>query len=170
MDINAEPLMVKTEDSMDDDPLTGINGSYFEYGDYGYGYPPGNGVDPGGGGNGTLGDFGYEGDGGQDSGMGLLVLKSMVLISIIVLAIFSNLLVVISVFRYHKLRHINNYFLVSLALADLLVACFAMTFNASVEITGKWNFGYRICDLWNSLDVHFSTVSTLHLCCIAVDR
>jgi hypothetical protein len=28
-----------------------------------------------------------------------------------------------------------------LAMADLLVACFAMTFNATVEITGKWNFG-----------------------------
>eukprot|EP00095_Tigriopus_kingsejongensis_P005745 snap_masked-scaffold28_size608977-processed-gene-2.6 protein:Tk05745 transcript:snap_masked-scaffold28_size608977-processed-gene-2.6-mRNA-1 annotation:"octopamine receptor beta-1r-like" len=100
----------------------------------------------------------------------LHVVKSVILILIIVLAIFSNLLVVISVFRYHKLRHINNYFLVSLAVADLFVACFAMTFNASVEITGRWNFGYRICDLWNSLDVHFSTVSTLHLCCISVDR
>ena len=98
------------------------------------------------------------------------VVKAIVLISIILLAIFSNLLVVLSVQRYHKLRHINNYFLVSLAVADLLVACFAMTFNATVEITGQWNFGYRICDLWNSLDVHFSTVSTLHLCCISVDR
>ena len=36
--------------------------------------------------------------------------------------------------------------------------------------SGQWNFGYRICDLWTSLDVHLSTVSTLHLCCIAVDR
>jgi len=98
------------------------------------------------------------------------ILKCMVILTIIFLAIFSNLLVVVSVFRYHKLQQINNYFLVSLAVADLLVACFAMTFNATVEITGKWNFGYSICDLWNSLDVHFSTVSTLHLCCIAVDR
>ena len=99
-----------------------------------------------------------------------VVLKGIVLISIILLAIFSNLLVVISVVRCHKLRHINNYFLVSLAVADLLVAVFAMSFNATVELTGKWNFGYRICDLWNSLDTHFCTVSTLHLCCIAVDR
>ena len=98
------------------------------------------------------------------------ILKCTVLILIITVAIFSNILVVISVFRYHKLRHINNYFLVSLAVADLFVAFFAMTFNASVEITGRWNFGYVICDLWNSLDVHFSTVSTLHLCCISVDR
>lgn len=98
------------------------------------------------------------------------IAKSITLVSIILLAIFSNLLVVISVMRYRKLRHINNYFLVSLAVADLFVACFAMTFNATVAITGSWEFGYYICDLWNSVDVHFSTVSTLHLCCISVDR
>lgn len=109
-------------------------------------------------------------DGDPGTSMVPHVLKSIILVLIILLAIFSNFLVVLSVFRYHKLRHINNYFLVSLAVADLLVACFAMTFNATVEITGKWNFGYITCDLWNSLDVHFSTVSTLHLCCISVDR
>ena len=70
------------------------------------------------------------------------ILKCIVLVCIILLAIFSNLLVVISVFRYHKLRHINNYFLVSLAVADLMVACFAMTFNATVEITGMYLLNY----------------------------
>ena len=40
----------------------------------------------------------------------------------------------------------------------------------SYTVYFRWNFGYRICDLYNSLDVHFSTVSTLHLCCIAIDR
>ncbi len=130
-----------------------------------------NGSSVGGGGDGLNATDG--GDGVfDDGGLSTLatVLKAIVLITIILVAIFSNLLVVISVMHYHKLRHINNYFLVSLAVADLLVACFAMTFNATVEITGRWNFGYRICDLWNSLDVHFSTVSTLHLCCISVDR
>ena len=80
-------------------------------------------------------------EGGGEELIWPTVLKCIVLITIILLAIFSNLLVVVSVFRYHKLRHINNYFLVSLAVADLLVACFAMTFNATVEITGQWNFG-----------------------------
>jgi hypothetical protein len=31
-------------------------------------------------------------------------------------------------------------------------------------------FGYFMCDVWNSLDVYFSTASILHLCCISVDR
>lgn len=51
-----------------------------------------------------------------------------------------------------------------------IVALCAMTFNASVELSGKWLFGRFLCDLWNSLDVYFSTASILHLCCISVDR
>lgn len=55
-------------------------------------------------------------------------------------------------------------------MADMLVALCAMSFNASEEIAGKWLFGTFVCDLWNSLDVYFSTASILHLCCISVDR
>ncbi|XP_049861625.1 octopamine receptor beta-3R-like [Schistocerca gregaria] len=91
--------------------------------------------------------------------------------SIIVAAVLGNALVIISVIRHRKLRIITNYYVVSLALADLLVALCAMTFNASVELTGgTWLFGYFMCDVWNSLDVYFSTASILHLCCISVDR
>jgi len=100
----------------------------------------------------------------------LHALKALVLILIIIVAIFSNLLVIFSVVLYRKLRGINNYFLVSLAFADLIVACFAMTLNATQEILGRWIFGPAVCDLWNSIDVHASTVSTLHLCAISFDR
>ncbi|KAA0196023.1 hypothetical protein HAZT_HAZT006416 [Hyalella azteca] len=71
---------------------------------------------------------------------------------------------------YHRLRVITNYFVVSMALADMLVALMAMAFNASVQLTNMWLFGPTMCDLWNSMDVYFSTVSILHLCCISIDR
>ncbi|KOX78519.1 Octopamine receptor beta-1R [Melipona quadrifasciata] len=100
----------------------------------------------------------------------LLIVKATVMGFIILCALFGNLLVIVSVMRHRKLRVITNYFVVSLALADMLVAIFAMTFNASVELSGRWLFGYFMCDVWNSLDVFFSTVSILHLCCISVDR
>ncbi|XP_043474279.1 octopamine receptor beta-1R-like isoform X2 [Leptopilina heterotoma] len=100
----------------------------------------------------------------------LLITKAAVMCFIILCALFGNLLVIVSVMRHRKLRVITNYFVVSLALADMLVAIFAMSFNASVEVSGTWLFGYFMCDVWNSLDVFFSTVSILHLCCISVDR
>ncbi|XP_014291945.1 octopamine receptor beta-1R-like [Halyomorpha halys] len=99
-----------------------------------------------------------------------LILKGVVMAVIILGAILGNALVIISVVRHRKLRIITNYYVVSLAFADLLVALCAMTFNASVELTGRWMFGPFMCDAWNSLDVYFSTASILHLCCISVDR
>lgn len=100
----------------------------------------------------------------------LTVIAGLCMAIIVVCAILGNLLVVVSVVRHRRLRVLTNYFVVSLAVADILVASMAMPFNASVEITGKWLFGYRMCDLWNSFDVYASTVSILHLCCISIDR
>ncbi|KAH8258312.1 hypothetical protein KR038_009504 [Drosophila bunnanda] len=100
----------------------------------------------------------------------VLFFKGFVMLFIIIAAICGNLLVIISVMRVRKLRVITNYFVVSLAMADIMVAIMAMTFNFSVQVTGRWNFSPFLCDLWNSLDVYFSTASILHLCCISVDR
>lgn len=101
----------------------------------------------------------------------LITFKVAIMALIIVAALLGNLLVIISVMRHRKLRVITNYFVVSLAFADMLLAIWVMCFNFSVEVTGGlWIFGYFMCDIWNSLDVYFSTVSILHLCCISVDR
>lgn len=100
----------------------------------------------------------------------ILCIKIMIFGTIIVGAVLGNALVIISVQRNRKLRVITNYFVVSLAMADMLVALCAMTFNASSILTGKWLFGLFMCNVYNSLDVYFSTASILHLCCISVDR
>ncbi|XP_037046271.1 octopamine receptor beta-1R-like isoform X2 [Bradysia coprophila] len=105
-----------------------------------------------------------------DSPIIFLLVKCFIIGFIILAAIFGNMLVIVSVMQHRKLRVITNYFVVSLAMADMLVALCAMTFNASVELAGKWLFGSTMCDVWNSLDVYFSTASILHLCCISVDR
>lgn len=101
----------------------------------------------------------------------LMVIKGILMGTIIITAILGNMLVIASVRRHRRLRVVTNCYVVSLAAADLLVAICAMTFNASVELSGgKWLFGAIMCNLWNSLDVYFSTASILHLCCISVDR
>lgn len=96
--------------------------------------------------------------------------RIFVMIAIIVGDICGNSLVILSVCRHTKLRVTTNWFVVSLACADILVALFAMTFNASVVISGRWLFPRWVCDFWNSCDVLASTASILHLCCISIDR
>ncbi|XP_032682733.1 octopamine receptor beta-3R-like isoform X2 [Odontomachus brunneus] len=101
----------------------------------------------------------------------MVVIKGIIMGSIITTAVLGNILVIASVRRHRRLRVVTNCYVVSLAAADLLVAMCAMTFNASVELSGgRWLFGAHMCNLWNSLDVYFSTASILHLCCISVDR
>lgn len=96
--------------------------------------------------------------------------RIFIMSSIIVGDICGNSLVILSVCRHSKLRVTTNWFVVSLACADILVALFAMTFNASVIIWGRWLFQRWVCDFWNSCDVLASTASILHLCCISIDR
>lgn len=43
-------------------------------------------------------------------------------------------------FSFNSNRIITNYFVVSLALADIMVAMMAMTFNFSVQISGRYVF------------------------------
>lgn len=64
----------------------------------------------------------------------------------------------------------TNYFIVSLAFADLLVALLVMPFAAIELITGHWSYGETFCLVRTSLDVLLTTASILHLCCIALDR
>ncbi len=66
----------------------------------------------------------------------LLTLKGLIFISIIVAAVIGNMLVIVSVMRHRKLRILTNYFYVSLALADMLVALCAMSFNAALSLNG----------------------------------
>ncbi|XP_012281335.1 octopamine receptor beta-3R [Orussus abietinus] len=100
----------------------------------------------------------------------IVAVKGLAMVLVMVTAVLGNVLVIASVRRHRKLRVPTNRYVVSLATADLLVAVCAMTFNASVELTGRWVFGRFMCDVWCSLDVYFSTASILHLCCISVDR
>jgi len=87
-----------------------------------------------------------------------------------VLTIIGNILVILSVFTYKPLRIVQNFFIVSLAVADLTVALLVLPFNVAYSILGRWEFGIHLCKLWLTCDVLCCTSSILNLCAIALDR
>ncbi|XP_044757914.1 probable G-protein coupled receptor No18 isoform X2 [Coccinella septempunctata] len=89
---------------------------------------------------------------------------------IIFLTIVGNILVVLSVFTYKPLRIVQNFFIVSLAVADLTVAILVMPLNVVYIILGRWVFGIHVCKMWLTSDVLCCTASILNLCAIALDR
>ena len=85
--------------------------------------------------------------------------------------IVGNIMVIVAVFKELYLRSVTNYFIVSLAIADVMVGGVVMPFAISHEMTNEvWLYGQEWCDLWHSLDVLASTASILNLCVISLDR
>ncbi|XP_022098345.1 dopamine receptor 1-like [Acanthaster planci] len=98
------------------------------------------------------------------------VVIALVLSTLIILSIVGNVLVCVAVATEDKLRKTGNSFIVSLAMADLLVSILVMTFGMANDLLGYWAFGPEFCDVWISFDVMFSTASILNICAISVDR
>lgn len=87
------------------------------------------------------------------------------------IVVVGNFMVIIAVAREMYLRTVTNYFIVSLAIADVMVGGVVMPFSISNEMTSSvWLYGQAWCDLWRSLDVLASTASILNLCVISLDR
>lgn len=95
---------------------------------------------------------------------------AVTLTSIILLTVVGNVLVILSVFTYKPLRIVQNFFIVSLAVADLTVAVLVLPFSVAVQILGRWEFGIHLCKMWLTCDVLCCTASILNLCAIALDR
>ncbi|KAA0709207.1 5-hydroxytryptamine receptor 4 [Triplophysa tibetana] len=90
---------------------------------------------------------------------------------VMLMSVLGNLLVMVAVCKDRQLRKIKtNYFIVSLAFADLLVSVLVMPFGAIELIHLNWIYGETFCLVRTSLDVLLTTASILHLCCISLDR
>uniref|UniRef100_A0A182P966 G-protein coupled receptors family 1 profile domain-containing protein n=1 Tax=Anopheles epiroticus TaxID=199890 RepID=A0A182P966_9DIPT len=95
---------------------------------------------------------------------------ALILTLIIIITIVGNILVILSVFTYKPLRIVQNFFIVSLAVADLTVAILVLPLNVAYSILGRWEFGIHVCKMWLTSDVLCCTASILNLCAIALDR
>ncbi|KAG6923902.1 adrenoceptor alpha 1D, partial [Chelydra serpentina] len=85
-------------------------------------------------------------------------------------AIVGNILVILSVACNRHLQTVTNYFIVNLAIADLLLSTTVLPFSATLEVLGAWAFGRIFCDIWAAVDVLCCSASIMSLCIISVDR
>ncbi|XP_030077453.1 D(2) dopamine receptor isoform X2 [Microcaecilia unicolor] len=95
---------------------------------------------------------------------------AMLLTLLIFVIVFGNVLVCIAVSREKALQTTTNYLIVSLAVADLLVATLVMPWVVYMEVVGEWRFSRIHCDIFVTLDVMMCTASILNLCAISIDR
>ncbi|XP_028662267.1 alpha-1A adrenergic receptor-like [Erpetoichthys calabaricus] len=98
------------------------------------------------------------------------VVVGLILGIVIVFGILGNILVIVSVASHRHLQTVTHYFIVNLAVADLLLTTTVLPFSATFEILGYWVFGRIFCNIWAAVDVLCCTASIMSLCMISVDR
>ncbi|PAV82845.1 hypothetical protein WR25_12143 [Diploscapter pachys] len=98
--------------------------------------------------------------------LALLFLPILCLVGLI-----GNALVCIAIWADRRLHNVTNYFLFSLAVADLLVCCIVMPLSILVEVRhGVWTWSVSLCLLYVYSDVFLCSASIVHMSVISLDR
>ncbi|CAF1358151.1 unnamed protein product [Adineta steineri] len=108
-----------------------------------------------------------------------------------IIGIIGNLLVCLAIGTERRLHNPTNWYIFSLALADMLISGIVIPLATVKEFTGKnnksillltnkkktklidlgfWIFGPILCDFWLFLDVCSCTSSIMHIVVISIDR
>ncbi|XP_055486969.1 muscarinic acetylcholine receptor M2-like [Leucoraja erinacea] len=119
--------------------------------------------------NGSVGNF-TDSDAGSLYETVEVVFIVIVAGSLSLVTIIGNILVMVSIKVNRHLQTINNYFIFSLACADLIIGIFSMNLYTIYIVMGSWPMGPVVCDLWLALDYVVSNASVMHLLVISFDR
>ncbi|XP_075998607.1 trace amine-associated receptor 13c-like [Genypterus blacodes] len=102
--------------------------------------------------------------------VGTCVILYLVFGAGMLVTVVGNGVVILSVACFKHMHKPTNVMIMSLALVDLLVGAVVMPFSSVRAVDGCWFYGDAFCLLHSSLDMFLSSLSVIHLICIAVDR
>ena len=93
-------------------------------------------------------------------------------VAIALTALAGNFVVVYAFIAYKKLRgSVTNYFVISLAVSDILTSAFVTTFKLDQTLKNyKWTYGESMCNFYTTMYLLAVPSSVINLCAVTVDR
>ncbi|XP_065111841.1 trace amine-associated receptor 4-like [Paramisgurnus dabryanus] len=101
---------------------------------------------------------------------GVKVAMYAVMLLMILMTVFGNLLIIISISHFKQLQSPTHLIVQSLAVCDCLMGSLVMPYSMMRSVEGCWFLGDVICKVHSSLDMTFCFSSLIHLCLISIDR
>lgn len=104
------------------------------------------------------------------------IVYTVFLVLIMLATLFGNALVITAVYLFHRLRRMTNFFIISLAVSDLLVALGHLPIRIDQSVhNNNWCFDkapgvVTTCAYWIVMDTVFSSASICNLVIISIDR
>ena len=99
-------------------------------------------------------------------------LTAVPMILIIITSLAGNILICYAFVRTPRLRVVTNYFLMNLAVSDILTASFVIPFDADMILNGTdvLQYGVAMCKIWTTAYTISVPCSFLTLCVVSIDR
>ncbi|XP_048252632.1 muscarinic acetylcholine receptor M3-like [Haliotis rufescens] len=98
------------------------------------------------------------------------IILGVILYILVLITVCGNLLVLLAVYKDKRLQTVFNYYIVNLAITDVLVALTAMSLYTTDNILGHWPLGIFMCGLWIFFDYGMTFASVFTLVVISLDR
>ncbi|XP_076585401.1 neuropeptide Y receptor type 2 [Chaetodon auriga] len=102
--------------------------------------------------------------------VGVQVILILAYSTIILFGVSGNSLVIYVVYKFRNLRTVTNFFIVNLAVADLLVNTLCLPFTLIYTLYDEWKFGQVLCFMLPCAQGMAVHVSTITMNVIALDR
>ena len=106
----------------------------------------------------------------MDRHIAVVVTETTIFALVMIISFLGNLLVCYAVYRNPRLRNPSNYYIISLALTDILQASFPMPFSVAYFATGEWSFGTAVCAFIAILKLSLTKVSAFTMTLMALSR
>ena len=106
----------------------------------------------------------------EDRNTETVVSETAILSLVMLLSLAGNLLVCFAVYKNPRLRCPSNYYIISLALSDILQALCTMPLSIVFLATGRWPFGSSLCYFSAIVKYDLSKISIYTMVLMAVNR